>query len=335
MSDEILKIDAIKTDNGYYLKHCNDSGSWVSNSSLSVYFFDGKLGEKTHNVVWLFVKKLPKSIAREKAQAHINHRFELIDPSFANEKVPLSILREKAGEYEEDDYGKYVFIWNETYAHLKSLYKEISDPQPNIMVDCPFEIRVILEIDFIKEYAGFSYPVQRTRWEHEGFTQLTEKDAHHNLIDTIIFPGIILSGRESKLTSEQSYKIIRKHVQDNINPKWAEITSDYDFCFTVCKKIPLCKPVSYQKNVARFGARKPKYTTAYQTNRSVKIFEMGHSGRGAPYQGYEAIKGFEGANIEELKQNIDDFLKDLMEKINEPLKDCPHCNGVGVILNKE
>ena len=336
MSNDILKINAIKTDNGFYLSHPVDDSRWSKTSSLSNYFFDGKVAEKTHNATWLFVKKLPKSITKEKCQPHINHRFELIDPSFANKKVPLSIIRQEAGEHKDDGFGGYTFCWKPEYAHLSSLYKEVSDPQPNIMVDVPFEINVILEIDKIKEYGGFSYPIQKTQWSHEGFTQLTDKDVQHNLVDTIIFPGIVLPARESKLTSKQSYDIIRKHVQDNIDPKWATITSDYNFCFTVCKKVPLAKPISYKKDVSRWGARKPKYENAVRLERTFEIFKMGHSGDGAPYKGYEAIAGFQGANVEELKQNIDDFLNDLMAKINEPLKDCPHCNGMGVIcdLNK-
>lgn len=338
MSNEILKISAIKTnDDGYYVTKQGQEGyySYNSGSGLTNLFFDGVIPNPSLHPNWLKVAKLPKKITKTVRQQNINHRFELIDPSFANEKVPLSIKKEEAGAMGDgDDTSRYEFYWNEKYAHLKSLYRAVSDPQPDKIEEVPFEVTIILEIDQIKEYAGFSYPVQKTSWAHEGFTQLTNKEARHNLIDTIVFPGLVLSGRESKLTSEQSYKIIRKHVQDNIDPKWAVITSDYNFCFTVQKKIPLCKPIPYQKDISRYGARKPKFVTDYRNSRSIKVFEMGHSGEGAPYKGYEAIKGFEGANIEELKMNIDEFLKDLMEKINAPLKDCPHCNGLGVELEE-
>ena len=328
---DILKINAIKTDNGYYISHAADS-HWSHASSLSVYEFDGKKAEKTHNTLWLYISRLPKTITREVAQANINLRFELIDPSFANEKVPFAITRDEAGIFDAEERE---FVWNEKYAHLKSLYKIVSDPQPNKIEEISFEAKVILEIDQIKKYGGFSYPVQKTQWSHEGFIKVTDKDIFHNLVDTIIFPGIILPARESKLTSEQSYKIVRKHVQDNINPKYASITSDYNFCFTVTKKIQLAKPIKYQKDVSRYGARKAKYETAFQNTRSIEVFKMGHLGDSGPYKGYEAIKGFEGANVEELKQNIDEFLADLMEKINKPLTDCPHCNGMGVICEAE
>lgn len=328
---DILKFNAIKTDNGYYVSYYADC-SWGTSSSLSIYEFDGKKPEKTHNAKWLRIAEAPKKITREVSQPNINHRFELIDIGFANERCPFSIKREDAGIMGEDDDGNYTFVWNDKYSHLKSLYKEVSDPQPNKIEEVPFEMNVILEIDKIKEYAGFSYPVQRTQWSHEGLAQLTENNVHHNEMDTILFPGIILPARTSKLTSEQSYKIVRKHIQDNINPKFAVITSDYNFCFTVKKKIPLTKPIPYQRDISRFGARKAKYITDYRSTREIETFEMTHTGDN--YKGYTPIKGFEGANVEELKANIDEFLADLMEKINKPLVDCAHCNGLGVVCEE-
>jgi DNA-directed RNA polymerase II subunit RPB1 len=40
-------------------------------------------------------------------------------------------------------------------------------------------------------------------------------------------------------------------------------------------------------------------------------------------------------NSEELKETIDNYLKNLIEYINEPTKDCPNCNGSGIILKHE
>lgn len=325
---EKLCVETIKTENGAYFKHSSD-GHYTGNSSLSPYLFDGKRLEKTNHPLWMRGERIPKRISRFVSQPNSNYRYELIDSAFITENTPMVIPLVEAGEYSKDTSD---FVWNEKYAKYAKLYALKWDENPNKEIDIEFEIKIILEIDFIKEYAGFSYPVQRTQWAHEGYTQITQRDVRHNVIDHIVFPGIVLQGRECKLTSEQSYKIIRKHVQDNINPKYAVITSDYDFCFTVCKKIPLVKPIEYRVDVSRFGARKPKMETRMRLDRSVEIFKMGHSGNNGPYKGYEAIDGFQGANIEELKKNIDEFLSTLMEKINEPLCDCPKCNGAGVIF---
>ena len=190
-------------------------------------------------------------------------------------------------------------------------------------------------MDKIKEYGGFSYPIQRSRWESEGYTPLTQDSISHELVDTLLFPDIVLPARTSKLTSKQTYKVIRKYIQDNINPKYAQISSDYDFCVTVEKKISLFEKVPYQRNISSFNAKRPKYITDYRHNRQIKIFEMTHDGDDGNYKGYTAIKPFEGKNIEDLKNNIDNYLAELMTKINEPLHDCPNCKGLGVILKNE
>lgn len=108
----------------------------------------------------------------------------------------------------------------------------------------------------------------------------------------------------------------------------AEITSDYNFCFTVSKKIAFSEPEEYSVDInAAHPRRKSKWQKRYRTSRSSNIFSMAP----APYKGYKVIPGFEGKDQEDLKAKIDSYCKDLIEVINEPIKDCPHCKGRGVI----
>jgi hypothetical protein len=100
----------------------------------------------------------------------------------------------------------------------------------------------------------------------------------------------------------------------------------------VKKKVHLAKKVPYQRDISRYGARKPKYITDYREIREIEVFEMTHANHN--YKGYTVIEGFKGNNVEELKENIDNYLRDLMEEINRPLSDCPHCLGKGVIQCK-
>jgi len=327
-NSNILKIDAIETDSGFYVKH-NGDASYSSNSSLTPFFFDGKNGKKTHHKLWLKLEKRPTTIQKEQTQLPINFRYELIDEKlFPN--LPKVFKKEEVFSHRDED--TYKDVWKEPHKNLSSLYVLKYDDQPNILVNVDFEINVICKLDYIKEYGGFSYPVQKTHWEQKDFPNLTEESVQHYAIDEIIFPDIILTARTSFLSSKDTYKIIRKYIQDNINPKYAVITSDYDFCFTVKKKIQLSKPISYQRDVSSSRARKPKYVTNYQTCREVQIFEMTHEEK--RYQGYTPIKGFIGKNLEDLKNNIEKYLHDLIEKINEPLIDCPHCNGLGVLVEQ-
>lgn len=332
MNNDILEIEVIKTDAGYFLKQkgATDYGNWPTPSPLICLFLDGKQPDSTFNPAWVFVDKLPEKIEREVGQPNLNYRYKLIDKSMKSGKIPAIFKREDVAVYND---SKYQWDWKPEFTHLQSLYELKSDTQPPIKQNVEFSFKTICELDKIVEYSGFSYPVQKTRWESEGYINLTEKDVSHYPIDTILFSGIILPGRTSKLTSKQSYDIVKKHIKDNINPKYAEITSDYDFSFTVCKKIKLTEKESYKVDL-NWGQKKskPKYETRYNDFRKLEIFNMGHSAN--PWKDTPQIKGFEGKNIQDLKEIIDDYLVGLMEKINEPVVDCKCCKGSGVVIEK-
>ena len=54
----------------------------------------------------------------------------------------------------------------------------------------------------------------------------------------MLTPEFCIHERPCKLTSKkQMYSIVRNWIKTNINPKCAEITNDYDFCFTVKRKL--------------------------------------------------------------------------------------------------
>ena len=136
----------------------------------------------------------------------------------------------------------------------------------------------------------------------------------------------------SRLTSRNSYRIIRQHVKENINGKYAEITSDFNFCFTVKKNLSLPIPIANKREILTARGRsyrKKRYRENLIKERQIEVFEMTWSPEN--YSGYTAIEGFFGKDHQDLKQNIDNYLEGLIARINEPLKDCPHCEGLGVI----
>ena len=54
------------------------------------------------------------------------------------------------------------------------------------------------------------------------------------------------------------------------------------------------------------------------------------------YNGYEkyVTPEFRGENYEDLMFNIKQYCKEIVELINEPVKDCPHCKGRGVLIKE-
>jgi hypothetical protein len=334
MEEKTLKILAIETDNGYYIVQSGQEYATNSYDSGSVflYLYDGKPVEHTFNKFWGRVESKPEKITKVVHQPNINERYELIDKKLHNKNIPLELNRDDITEVIDGDY-----VWVDKYKHLRSLYILQSDKQPDIQQEIPFELKIILKVDNIKEYAGLSFDVEKLASERLSYNDkqiinITEKNISHQHLDTIVFPSLLLPSCPCKLSSEHSYRIVREYVKQNINPKVAQITSDYDFCFTVKKKVLLSEPIFSKREILNQKGKSykiPKYKEIKREERLIEIFEMTYSPK--CYQGYTVFPGFVGKDQEDLINNIEKYLKKLINKINEPFIDCPHCKGIGVV----
>ena len=309
--EKVLIINAIKTDNGYYI--IEDGLNNYSSSNIYNYLFNGEKPKSTYLKNWYLIDSAPEKIERIVNQPNINYRYKLIDKNLSG-TFPEVLTREEFCYKDEDGSWQNRKEWADKRSLYCSTYDK-QDPKPESM---KFKFNIILEIDNIKEYAGLSYSVPKTRWKKDGKINITDKNVIHQIIDKIIFPEPVLTSKPSRFSSENSYKIIREYVKQHINFKVASITSDYDFCFTVKKKIKI------KNNLI---------TKTKDEYRVINIFEMTHSPNN--YKGYTPIKGFVGKNHEDLKKNIDTYLNNLMEVINEPLIECSYCSGTGVINIKK
>lgn len=323
----MLEITAIKTKDGYFLSEIPNSNEYKS-TQLDSYKINGEFPEKTFHKAWVFIKSRPKTVKILVFHPNINYRYELKDISMESEKIPSVLIRDKIAEYID-----YEWVWSEKYSHLQSLYELKSDAVEPTEEEKQFSLNVIAELDEIKEPIEIG-KIQKTKWMHEGVRILKSDESIQQLIDKIRFPDILYPSLPCELSSDQIYKLVREFIKDNINPKYAEITSDYDFCFTVKKKIPLSEPEKYtvdvNYNIFSKRKKKPKYETRFRTDRSAEIFEM--TPASSKYNNYTVISGLRANDHEELKEKLDLYLNDLIDYINSPVEDCPHCNGRGVIF---
>lgn len=293
-----LKLLAIKTKNNVLVSD-NVKGESYFHTKIKGLLFDGKKVESTYHKDWFKLNTIPSKIEKQVPQQQINRRYELREGFQETELTPKLI---KASYIDEDS----------EYYEVKGLYElkyELTEPT---FEEIDFEINIIEELDREFEIVKQDY------------------DFKYNLLDKIQTHPVLLQEKPCELSKEDTYKIIRNHVKANINPKYAKVTSDYDFCFTVEKLIELYQVHSYEVNINAMTKRKPKYEKRYQRNRSVKIYEAAPK----PYQSYPVVTPFSGKNAKDLKANIAKFLDELMEKINEPLIECSHCKGNGVILDE-
>jgi hypothetical protein len=125
------------------------------------------------------------------------------------------------------------------------------------------------------------------------------------------------------ISSEDLYKLIRNKIKREANMDYITITSDYDFCLTVNKHISK----KYQKEKIKDIISKKSKAKKYPDNISWTVFE------GAPkkYQNYTVVDPIYANNYEELEKKIDNYLENIINKINEPVHLCEKCKGKGFI----
>lgn len=326
----MLKIIGIKTNDGFYITDNINADSYF-NSQLKDKVINKESLLSTFNKDWFKTKDEPISVERYVAQPSINKRYELRDKSLSGSLKDIYKYEDVFIKY-DNDYSK---IFVPDFEKIMPLYDYIEDKQSSILEPIDFEYETITKIKEIKTPEQITYKTYG-EWGKVG-NRITNENIKADMISLIITPKVLIHEAPSYLSRKDTYDIIRAHIKDNINPKVAEITSDYDFCFTVVKKIKLAKEHVYKVDINDnfFGLlgrrkKKPKYETRVQKTRKVQVFEMCHN----PYQGYTPIEPFSGENQDDLKRIIDNYLSHIISVINEPLCECDKCNGTGVLLNE-
>jgi len=325
-----MKVYAVKVKDGFYLSTAPENRYYSANDGdrLHKMLIDGFPPGPTFHKNWVFVDHEPMKISHMQTQPSINHRYELIDKTLASDRFPAMFVRDDVAYFHEGEW-----CWKEEFVPLRSLYNSVSDEQPDIEVEDPLDLIIVASVEAVSTPERINYVVAAGRWDSDGKTTITNGSVEHQLYDKIAFPSLIIHEKPCRLSSKESYDIIREHVKNNINPMAASVTSDYNFCFTVQKRAPKAKPYHYTVDVNNsiFDKRKrrPKYQERVQKDVFFPCFEMTWSPEN--YKGYTPIEGFKAENETALKETIDSYLAHLMAAINEPMKECPTCEGVGYL----
>lgn len=320
------KIMLIKTDKCCFISDCfvKKENSYDYNYHRGVIpklFFDGEKATETWGKHWYRINKYPGKIEISVPPEQINRRYEIKNTDNITKKLPQIILDKDSEEYDCDILDT-----------LYELKYEISEPGKK---KYDIDIEVVCEVDNFIEPCEFSYKTtNRFNYEDRVYT-ITNADIKHSMFDKIILPDILLTNKPCQLSSKQMYDITRQYVKDNIDNKMARITSDYDFCFTVRKIVPLLEPkeISYSHIFARTKREREKIHYKTATTKEFDIFSMTNDQEN--YKGYTAIEGMFANSEAELKQKVDLWLETLIGIINKPMQQCPHCKGTGYVGEPE
>lgn len=296
---------------------------------------------KTHKEGWLFLENETSinKVEKKVAPKVINVYWELKNSEDVSLGLPLLLSQEESQEEWDDDDDAYCYtITNPKYARFSNLYQRREERDDGSWKDISDEYEFCYKGEFSVENLSDDIGDIKLTWQEKAGWSYKEKTvdlssiARYNELEEMLIPDLVIHNRPCSVDVETTYKIIRNYVKENINGKYARVKSDYDFCFSVDKVIPI-KPYELKTEVLKKNNRsyaKPRFNTKLIQNKTVEVFEMCPK----PYQKYTTIKGFSGKNLRDLADNIKSYLEDLVDFLNTPLVECECCQGVGHVLEK-
>ncbi len=318
-----MKLKAYKTNLGLFVE--------PQNSVYGEHRLNGSIPLVTG---WNHLKDVHEITSYEVLSAGQNLLVEytLKISSVACDEIPLSLSPEQVSAYYDDVNDEY--RWR-NFEEYRALYKPVYEQQPSEWKESPFELTVIREIQIdnyekpIEMKIGTQVKMQSPSWN---VSDELAKVVLYEDIERILTPEFLLHERPCQLAPTQLYSVIRNYVKVNINPKAAFVSSDYDFCFSVKKRIAI-KPVTTKTEVFKPNGRRyatPKFTQKTVASKDEIIFEM------APkeYQKYPVLTHWYADNLKDMAEQLKQYLDKLMAEINAEVEECQHCNGCGAIVKK-
>lgn len=320
-----MKIKAYKTNLGLFIQQ----DGYPKYESYKLNGVDIKYPSSE----WLFLKDVHNidffEILKKGQPKHVGYTLKI--SSIASEEIPLSLSVEDV-QPSIDDEGDTTW---ESYSDFQALYKPVHEPTPDVWEQLPVEVEVLRELHIdnydnpIKMSVGTNVRMQEPSWNVS--SELSKVVVYED-IERILTPEFLLHERPCQLAPVQLYSIIRNWIKMNVNPKAAYISSDYDFCFTVKRRVAI-KPLTVKTEVKKQNGRSyasPKFNTKTIQFKEETLFEMAPSA----YQKYTVLEQWYASNLKEMAEQLKHYLETLMDEINTEAEECPHCKGLGAIVNK-
>lgn len=328
-----MKVEYYKSNLGVFLK--NPIGHYYNKPYLDCFKVNGKTLEKPLVNGYVLVEGVEEIVFMERwqdsAKVLVGFSPKKNIPDAISQALPQFYSVEQAGCYYNDDDEDC--FKNAELEAMKHLYEAVFETQEGYWKEVEVE-KVCLGDIVVENYNApekMLVKVEQDTYKYIAPAVDLSTIVSYSDLEKMLTPEFLLHKRPCSLSSVQVYKIVRQYVKQHINYDVATITSDYDFCFTVKKRVKI-KPIHKRTEIKKQNGRSyatPKYKETTETHRLIQVFEMTNAKD--RYNGYTVIDGFNADSLEDMQTQVKVYLETLMETINSPLKECPHCNGVGIV----
>lgn len=334
------KIEAYKTNLGLFI---NVTSGYTISEKVKINGRPGSDFERTNvqknsysSTHWHFLEGIDEITSFEvlRPGKDVLTGYILKISSIATDEIPLELSLEEVEQYYDESSEQYEW---KSFSDYRALYKPVLIRTEDIWEPEEVEFKLLrtVTIDSYDSPAKMEIKQDFTgTWvDNVKLTDLSSIVTYDDL-EHLLTPEFLLHERPCRLSSSQVYGIIRHHVKNHIESKYAVVTSDYDFCFTVKRKIAI-KPITTRYEIKKANGRSyapPKFKASVKQFTEVEIFEMTPADK--KYSGYTPISGWEADNLQGMKLQIETYLTALMDEINKPVVECDCCNGTGHIVEK-
>lgn len=292
----------------------------------------------THISGWKLLEgefSIDKVLTKEQRKK-VNIRWELIDKEDNEIGLPEVLSPQEVCEWwnDDDDVYDHCFGKKSKYHKYRTFYSRKFDYSEQQYKEVEFEVNNLGKIlnEEVENYSSEKVKLVTPSYDNKNPhpVDLNSVTTYSELAQMLV-PELAIHNQPCAISCDNTYRIIRNHILDNIDGKYARVTSNYDFCFTV-KKIVYVKPYTYTTEEKKRNGRsyaRPRIKTHTVNKKEEVIFEMCPSKK---YQDYTPIEGFKGDSLQDLIDNMKNYLDELMKYINMPLEECSCCNGTGHIF---
>ena len=272
------------------------------------------------------VTSVQKKIPPTKTLKH----YTLKDKELESSKFPLIV-----NHYWDEDFEEYKLQGVEGY---EALYEPVWEETKSTLVDVPFVVKnlgeyVVEDPCNIKDRKiKVANDIAFSSKKEEVELSLSQVVTYDDIVK-LLTPEFALAQVPCKLTSQQMYRITRQYILEHLDMKENIITSNYDFCFTVKKRVHT-KPFVIQESY--WQGKKLKSKPVTKNEKQVEVFEMtwaGYKGSGG-YEGYTCIPSLEGSSLEDIADKLESYLEGLIKVLNTKVIECECCKGTGHIVEK-